>query len=45
VNYGVEIPHPSKKSRWLGRLILPGLFDRKHIFEINKMENIKTLFI
>ena len=28
---------PERELRWLGRLILPGLFDGEHIFEISRI--------
>ena len=36
---------PNKEFRWLGRFILPKLFDGEHIFEINELENSRTLFV
>jgi len=29
----------NRELRWLGRLILPGLFDGEHIFQIEPLEN------
>lgn len=34
-----------KKFRWLGHLIVPGLFDGEHIFEIIDNKNGSTTFI
>lgn len=36
---------PNRELRWLGRFILPKLFDGEHIFELKELENNKTLFI
>ncbi|MFC2165219.1 SRPBCC family protein [Acidobacteriota bacterium] len=36
---------PNREFRWLGRLILPKLFDGEHIFELKELENSKTLFV
>jgi len=28
---------PERELRWLGRLLLPGLFDGEHVFEIEQI--------
>jgi hypothetical protein len=35
---------PNKELRWLGRLILPGLFDGEHIFQIEPVGDGRVLF-
>ena len=30
---------PNEELRWLGRLLLPGIFDGEHIFELTPIEN------
>ena len=35
---------PNKELRWLGRLILPGLFDGEHIFQIGPVGSGRVLF-
>jgi hypothetical protein len=35
---------PNKELRWLGRLILPGLFDGEHIFQIEPVGGGRVLF-
>ncbi|WP_100488741.1 SRPBCC domain-containing protein [Sporolactobacillus pectinivorans] len=34
-----------KEFRWLGHIVIPGLFDGEHIFEIINIPNNATLFI
>jgi hypothetical protein len=36
---------PNKELSWLGRFLLPKIFDGEHIFEIAEIENDKTLFV
>lgn len=36
---------PEKELRWLGHLIISGLFDGEHIFEIKKIDQAHTRFI
>ena len=36
---------PGKEFRWLGHLLIPGLFDGEHIFELQEKENGQTQFI
>ena len=36
---------PAREFRWLGRLILPGLFDGEHIYEIHLREEGGVRFI
>ena len=35
---------PTKELRWLGRLILPGLFDGEHIFQIEPLGSGRVHF-
>ena len=35
---------PNKELRWLGRLILPGLFDGEHIFQIEPLGGVRVRF-
>jgi hypothetical protein len=35
---------PNKELRWLGRLILPGLFDGEHIFQIEPLSSGRVRF-
>jgi hypothetical protein len=35
---------PSRELRWLGHLILPGLFDGEHIFQIEPLGNKRVRF-
>jgi hypothetical protein len=37
--------NPNVELRWLGRLILLGIFDGEHIFEIEKIDGTKVRFI
>ena len=34
-----------KELRWKGRLIMPGIFDGEHIFELTELEDHSTRFI
>lgn len=36
---------PERELRWLGHMIIKGLFDGEHIFEIKKIDPTHTLFI
>lgn len=36
---------PEEEFRWLGHLIISGLFDGEHIFELKQLDQNKTLFI
>ncbi len=36
---------PYREFRWLGRFILPKLFDGEHIFELKELKSNKTLFV
>ena len=36
---------PEEEFRWLGNLLIPGLFDGEHIFELKEHGNGQTLFI
>lgn len=35
----------NKEFRWLGHLLIPGIFDGEHIFELEELDNIRTRFI
>ncbi len=36
---------PLRELRWLGRLLIPGLFDGEHIFTIEPIEANRVLFV
>ena len=36
---------PNRQLRWLGRLLVPGLFNGEHIFEIEELDRDRVLFI
>ena len=36
---------PERELRWLGRLLLPGLFDGEHVFEIEKITADAVRFV
>ena len=36
---------PNRQLRWLGHLLVPGLFDGEHIFEIEELGRERVLFI
>lgn len=36
---------PRRRLRWLGRLVMPGLFDGEHIFTLDPLVDGGTLFI
>jgi hypothetical protein len=36
---------PNRELRWLGHLLVPGLFDGEHIFEVEELESDRVLFI
>lgn len=36
---------PNKRFEWLGHLLIPGIFDGRHFFELKELENGQTLFI
>jgi len=35
----------NKEFRWIGHLLIPGIFDGEHIFELMKTEDGNTVFI
>lgn len=35
---------PARELRWLGHLLIPGLFDGEHIFQIERVGEKRTLF-
>ena len=37
--------NPNREFRWLGHLLIPGLFDGEHIFELIPQEDNSTLLI
>ena len=41
----VLIVEPSRDLRWIGRLLLPGLFDREHSFTIEPLEGERVRFV
>ena len=36
---------PERAFRWLGRLLLPGIFDGEHIYEITPLEENRVRFV
>jgi len=36
---------PNRELRWLGHLLLPGIFDGQHIFEIEELERDRVRFV
>jgi hypothetical protein len=36
---------PNRQLRWLGHLLVPGLFDGEHIFEIEELDRGRVLFV
>jgi hypothetical protein len=36
---------PNRQLHWLGHLLVPGLFDGEHIFEIEELDRDRVLFI
>lgn len=36
---------PNRQLRWVGHLLVPGLFDGEHIFEIEELDRDRVLFI
>lgn len=38
----VKAAEPSKELRWLGRLLLPGIFDGEHRFQLEALEGGRT---
>jgi hypothetical protein len=41
----VLVAEPGRELRWLGRLLLPGLFDGEHIFRIEPIEGGHSRFV
>lgn len=41
----VQRAEPNRELRWLGRLLLPKLFDGEHIFELHPIEDGSTHFV
>jgi len=35
---------PNRQLRWLGHLLMPGLFDGEHVFEIEELDQDRVLF-
>lgn len=40
----VLVSEPGRELRWLGRLIMPGIFDGEHCFTIQKLSDKKVRF-
>jgi hypothetical protein len=40
----VTVVDPGRELRWLGRLLVPGLFDGEHIFSIDEREPGRVTF-
>ena len=38
-------PEPNRELRWLGHLLVPGLFDGEHVFTIQPLEDNRVRFI
>ena len=36
---------PNRQLRWLGHLLVPGIFDGEHIFEIEELERDRVRFV
>jgi hypothetical protein len=36
---------PGRELRWLGHLLVPGIFDGEHIFEIEELEHDRVRFV
>ena len=36
---------PNRELRWLGHLLVPGIFDGEHIFEIEELERDRVRFV
>lgn len=41
----VTLVEPERAFRWLGRLLLPGLFDGEHIYEITPLAEDRVRFV
>jgi hypothetical protein len=41
----VLVAEPARELRWLGRLLLPRLFDGEHIFRLEPLEGGRTRFV
>ena len=41
----VKILEPKTEFRWLGNLLMPGIFDGEHIFQLEQINDNKTKFI
>jgi hypothetical protein len=41
----VLVAHPGRELRWRGRLLLPGLLDGEHVFEIVPGQDGRTRFV
>jgi hypothetical protein len=41
----VLVAEPARELRWLGRLLLPGVFDGEHIFRIEPLEGGRSRFV
>ena len=41
----VQVVEPDRLLRWLGRLLLPGVFDGEHSLELQPLDGSRTRFI
>ena len=41
----VLVSRPNQEFRWLGHLLVPGVFDGEHIFQIEEIETRRVRFI
>jgi hypothetical protein len=41
----VLVSRPNREFRWLGHLLVPGIFDGEHIFQIEEIEAHRVRFI
>jgi hypothetical protein len=41
----VLVADPGRELRWLGRLLMPGIFDGEHRFEIHETEPGRVTFV
>ena len=41
----LKILEPKKEFRWLGSLVIPGIFDGEHIFQFEQINKNKIIFI
>jgi hypothetical protein len=41
----VLVADPSRELRWLGHLLLPGVFDGEHVFELDALDGDRTRLV